>query len=401
MTSSRSVRKQHTTRLAEEARARKQKAIELDCQPETLARCSECEQLFPESKAIRHGNLQFCSEECEKKSAKRQRPVPTLAQFIDHRIIPWAKATFETRKPNSWLWYRTEARAIKACNRIANLKLNEITSERISDFAAYRLSLGLQVSTVNSALRVLRRILHLGVEWGEIVAVPKVKRLSGETHRDRVITSAEETRYLAAAPELLSSLAAVLLDTGLRPEECYRLQWEDVTWINGRHGSLRVTHGKTAAARRVLPMTSRVRNILETRWLNAGKPDEGWVWPAPTRSGHIEVSGLRKHHVKTFAAIAAEAKKQNQKPVRPFVLYSLRHTFLTRLGQSGCDAWTLARIAGHNSIAISARYVHPSDDAIMTAFSRLGVVDGSHKNSHSPEMLRSGENSLLPASSVQ
>src|SRR5690349_13207823 len=73
----------HKTRLADEARARKQKAIELDCQPETLVRCSECEQLFRESKAIRQGGLQFCSEECAKQSAKRQRPVPTLTQFID------------------------------------------------------------------------------------------------------------------------------------------------------------------------------------------------------------------------------------------------------------------------------------------------------------------------------
>jgi hypothetical protein len=24
----------------------------------------------------------------------------------------------------------------------------------------------------------------------------------------------------------------------------------------------------------------------------------------------------------------------------------LRHTFLTRLGESGCDAWTLMRVAG-------------------------------------------------------
>ncbi len=38
----------------------------------------------------------------------------------------------------------------------------------------------------------------------------------------------------------------------------------------------------------------------------------------------------------------------------PFVLYSLRHTFLTKLGESGCDAWTLARIAGHSSMAMSA-----------------------------------------------
>jgi integrase len=38
----------------------------------------------------------------------------------------------------------------------------------------------------------------------------------------------------------------------------------------------------------------------------------------------------------------------NEKPIRPFVLYTFRHTFLTRLGESGCDAWTLARIAGHS-----------------------------------------------------
>jgi integrase len=69
-------------------------------------------------------------------------------------------------------------------------------------------------------------------------------------------------------------------------------------------------------------------------------------------------------------------KKQHQRAVRlsgvrPFVLYSLRHTFLTRLGKAGCDAWTLARIAGHSSIAISVRYVHPSEDAVMNVFSRM------------------------------
>ena len=61
------------------------------------------------------------------------------------------------------------------------------------------------------------------------------------------------------------------------------------------------------------------------------------------------------------------------------VLYTLRHTFLTRLGQSGCDAWTLARIAGHSSIAICSRYVHPSEDAVLDAVSWLG----GHKIGHS------------------
>ena len=53
------------------------------------------------------------------------------------------------------------------------------------------------------------------------------------------------------------------------------------------------------------------------------------------------------------------------------MLYSLRHTFLTRLGASGCDVRTLARIAGHSSVAISARYVHPSEDAVLAAVEKL------------------------------
>ncbi len=54
-----------------------------------------------------------------------------------------------------------------------------------------------------------------------------------------------------------------------------------------------------------------------------------------------------------------------------FIIYALRHTFLTRLGEAGCDALTLARIAGHSSIAMSARYVHPSCDNVAKAFAML------------------------------
>jgi integrase len=189
--------------------------------------------------------------------------------------------------------------------------------------------------------------------------------------------------YLAAAPEPIASLLA---DTGMRPEECFRLSWENVVWLNGRHGTLLVTHGKTAAARRVIPTTPRVRAVLEPRWEMAEKPEEGWVWPAPTRSGHVEPSRLRKQHAKTFRTLAEEVAKRNEKPVRAFVLYSLRHTFLAWLGESGCDAWTLARIAGHASITISARYVHPSEDAVLDAMSRLGGRKIGHSQGRRAEL---------------
>ena len=67
-------------------------------------------------------------------------------------------------------------------------------------------------------------------------------------------------------------------------------------------------------------------------------------------------------------------------PVTPFVLYSFRHTFLTRLGQSGSDAWTLARIAGHSSIAISSRNVHPSEDTVLAASPGLPGHNSGHSD---------------------
>jgi len=185
---------------------------------------------------------------------------------------------------------------------------------------------------------------------------------------------------------LLTVFPKVHADRRLRPEECFRLRWESLTWTNGRFGTLIVTHGKTAAARRVLPMTPRVRKILEARWNKAGGPPEGWIWSAPTRSGHIEPSSLRKQHAATFQTIALQAAKHNQKPMRPFVLYSLRHTFLTRLGESGCDAWTLARIAGHSNISMSSRYVHPSENAVLDAMSRLGGHKNGHNQNEAPQL---------------
>ena len=47
------------------------------------------------------------------------------------------------------------------------------------------------VSSINSAMRVLRRVLTLGVEWGRLEASPKLRLLPGEHHRERVVTQAK------------------------------------------------------------------------------------------------------------------------------------------------------------------------------------------------------------------
>jgi site-specific recombinase XerD len=105
-----------------------------------------------------------------------------------------------------------------------------------------------------------------------------------------------------------------------------------------------------------------------------GKPLEGWVFPAQTKSGHTEEDALRRSHM--------DALRDSK--VSPFPPYCMRHTALTDLATLGCDAFTLARIAGHSSISITQRYCHPQADAIERAFAGVAarqkvVTDGSHQ----------------------
>jgi hypothetical protein len=155
----------------------------------------------------------------------RERKVPTLKEFCTNRVEPWARSTFETTCRKNWTWYRTGIRALTGYKPLANAQLDEIAGELASDFAAHRLRLEMQVATANNSLRVLRRILNLAVEWGVLVTAPKIKVLPGERRRERVITPEEEAKYLAAAPEPLATIATVLADTGMRPEEAQWPQW--------------------------------------------------------------------------------------------------------------------------------------------------------------------------------
>jgi integrase len=292
-----------------------------------------------------------------------KKPVPTLSNFCSNRVEPWAKLR------SSWLWYRSGMRPLLEYKAIAGMKLDSITSESVADYAAHRQSLGLEVGTVNRELRVLRRVLRLGVEWGLIERAPKVQMLRGEKRRERVVGDEEFAHFITCASPILAEVAAVLQDTGLRPDECHRLDWSDITFTNGRHGKLRVQHGKTAAARRELPLTPRVRAVLEVRWEVAGRPAEGWIWPGPTKSGHIDHSTLKKQHRRALRLSG----------VRPFVLYSLRHSFATRIAPY-VEAWTLCKIMGWSSLSVAMTYIHPSEDRVLDAFSGMGGHNSGHTN---------------------
>lgn len=305
---------------------------------------------------------------------REKQPVLLLKDFLKNEFLPWAEATF-TEKRNTYVWYKGGCDRLSEFLPLAESHLDEIDGGKIAAFVAKRQADKLNTTSVNRELQILRRVLHVAQEWGRVERIAKVRMLPGEPRRERVLTREEELKYLGVCSRLMAEVATILIDSALRPEELHRLGWSNVTFLNERHGFVRVLRGKTHSAARIVPMTARVRSILVTRWEAAGKPDTGWVFPAETKSGHVEPSTLRLQHKAAFTTLREKAKQENDdKPVQAFVLYCLRHTALTRWAEAGMSPFLLAQLAGHSSVKISQRYVHPTEDAIFAAMERASAL---------------------------
>jgi integrase len=275
----------------------------------------------------------------------------TLEHFLGDRILTFAKNQIVT----TLRWFKDGMTPLRSYRPLAKLPLDRITSESVAEYIAHRRGLGRAVGSINRDLRVLRRSLHLAVEWKLLDKSPEITMAGAEVRRERVVTEAEFARYLACTTPLLADVAVILNETGLRPDECHRLEWADVDFENNR---LLVRHGKTPAARRLLPLTRNVRGVLESRWQASGTPEDGFVFPSSTRSGHIDHSTTKKQH-----RSALKASK-----VRPFVIYSLRHTFASRIAPA-VDAFTLCKIMGWASLSVAMTYVHADHKLVLAAFS--------------------------------
>jgi hypothetical protein len=115
--------------------------------------------------------------------------------------------------------------------------------------------------------------------------------------------------------------------------------------------------------------------------------------PSTTKTGWLSLGARRStghFHLPGHRSIRAGCKQ--------FEIYCLRHSALTMLAESGCDAFTLARIAGHSAITITQRYCHPQADAIERAF---GNLPGGHKIGHSQELPAKNESGQLAADCAQ
>jgi integrase len=192
--------------------------------------------------------------------------------------------------------------------------------------------------------------------------VPRIRLLRGERNREFVLNHRLEPIYLEAAPQPLRDVAILILETGVRPGEAASLKWADVYLNPAMHaelGYIAIRGGKSRNAKRNLSLRARAAEMLKARKAAVKSP---WVFPGDSAEAPILGTSLDHQHddVRTVLKLGKD-----------FVIHSLRHTMLTRLGEAGADAFTIMRIAGHSSVTVSQRYVYPTPEGMERAFERL------------------------------
>jgi len=294
---------------------------------------------------------------------QERQKAPTLFEFAK-RFRDFIQVRCDA-KPNTVVFYKSKLQRLLGFSFLAEARLDRIDEALIERFVSERRRL-VEPGTVNRELATLRRMLRLAQEWKLIDRVPRIRLLDGERTRDFVLDQRAEQQYLEKAPQPLKDIAVLILETGLRIGEALTLQWESVrleALPGARFGYLKVIAGKSKNARRNIPLTDRVSLMLRRRMGGAT------TWVFANREGKpYLVTSVNHLHQKARASMGLPSD---------FVIHSLRHTMLTRLGESGVDAFTIMRVAGHSSITVSQRYVHPSPEAVERAFQRLQALRGN------------------------
>jgi integrase/recombinase XerD len=129
---------------------------------------------------------------------------------------------------------------------------------------------------------------------------------------------------------------------GLRISEAATLE---VTAIDGANGLIRVV-GK-GNKERCVPLPAPVLTELRTLWKT--HRDKRWLCPSPTGKGPITRYALGQ----TFRKVLRETDIKAR--VTP---HTLRHSYATRLLESGVELRIVQILLGHASIGTTALYTH-------------------------------------------
>lgn len=255
-----------------------------------------------------------------------------------------------------------------------DLTLREIKSTHIQMFLnkiAY-----LSRSSQKKCWQMLQGILASAQDDGLISRIPirRTDKISGapETVEDPLTVEQSNALLCAVEGTRAYGFCLIALSTGLRRGEIIGLMWSDIAWSEGEYGVIHVQHQKafysdhndaavttdlkTVAARRNVPMTAKLR-----AWLDQERESSRSLYVLSMRNGE----SLTKGSFRALWGLVRERTASHMDKLTPGALdfdshpHLLRHTYATRLFESGLDVKQVQYLLGHEKPEMTMRiYIH-------------------------------------------
>ena len=296
-----------------------------------------------------------------------KRNIPTFEKAADD-FLEWTKIKIGEATQKRYLYACLPLKAF-----FGKIKVNKIDAPAVENYIGWRKSQKSRKTgaprtrdTVNREVIILKKILRRLVNARILRDNPAltVQQIAGNDLSFHVIIYKEEKAYLLACPQPLKDVAAMMLETGMRPIEVFRLRRDDVSL---EKNSLQITQSKTKASIRQIHLSEKAKAILKAR---IERFDGVFLFPQNEKDGRNHVKTLDVFHRRAINKLGFK-----------FRLYDCRHTFATRALESGIDLLTLASLLGHANLKMVMRYAHPSKERKRDAIRQMQKTKPGQKQS--------------------
>ncbi|SRR5579883_283130 len=282
---------------------------------------------------------------------------------FDEAMLKFIDEHLPTLKPKAAQRYRVSA--VHLTNAFEGRFIDDLGSAEFMEFETTRRRAGAKPPTIRRDFACLSSMMSCCIDWEWIDANPvgpylrrrKKRGLKESPPRRRYLRHEEEAALLKAAQPHVAKAIAVAIDTGLRKEEQFSLQRQQIA-----HGRIALREGTKNSKPRDVPLLPRAAEILaklpahlgtDYVFVNARPPGRRAVDPASGKRlltpGRQRVTRYRTMD----RGLKGAAERAGLKDVR---WHDLRRTCGVRLLRDhGMSMEQVSQWLGHSSVLVTQR----------------------------------------------
>jgi integrase len=297
----------------------------------------------------------------EQNKIREEQESITFAQYFEKVYYPIAKThkkkeTYTKEELLVRLWINPVV-GNKPFKEIKPFDLERLKKRLLDDHKSPR--------TVQYVFAIFRQVWNMANRDGLVIEESpskKVKTPKFDNKRQRFMTPDEEQALLdklMTKSLQVHNIALLSLRTGMRASEIFNLKWGHVDTENGRILIMGAKGYKSRAAF----MTQDIKALFSEM---EQKGPDAYVFPSAKGGRKEEVSN-------TFRKTVDELKLNDgiSDTRQQVCFHTCRHTFASRLAESGVDLYTIKTLLGHSTIALTERYSHLSEGTLQNAVRTL------------------------------